>query len=118
MGHSMLNVVEQSKIVSPARPLPVTRAVLKLGRDVRDARRRRRISTAILAQRASISRTTLSKLEKGNIGVSIGIYASVLMCLGMMDRLADLADPRHDAMGVAVTDEQIPVRIRLPRRKD
>ena len=114
----MLNVMEQSKIESPARPLPVTRAVLKLGRDVRDSRRRRRISTAILAQRASISRTTLSKLEQGNTGVSIGIYASVLMCLGMMDRLADLADPRHDAMGNALAEEQLPVRIRLPRRKD
>ena len=41
----------------------------------RDARRRR-IPVAILAQLASISRTTLNKLEKGDPGVSLGSYAS------------------------------------------
>ena len=102
----------------PPPSLPVIRAVRKLGNDLRDARRRRRIPTAVLAQRASISRISLIRVEKGDTGVSMGIYASVLMCLGMMDRLADLADPRHDYMGIALTDEQIPVRIRLPRRKD
>jgi hypothetical protein len=46
-------------------PLPVRHALRKLGRDIRDARRRRRIPAAIAAQRASISRTTLVKIEKG-----------------------------------------------------
>ena len=57
-------------------PLPVRHALRKLGRDIRDARRRRRIPAAIAAQRASISRTTLVKIEKGDPGVAIGIYAS------------------------------------------
>ena len=46
-------------------PIPALRALRKLGRDVRDARRRRRIPVAVMAERASISRTTLSKVEKG-----------------------------------------------------
>jgi len=33
-------------------PIPVRRAVRKLGQDIRDARLRRRIATEILAQRA------------------------------------------------------------------
>jgi len=41
-------------------------------------RRRRRIPAAIAAQRASISRTTLVKIEKGEPGVAMGIYATVL----------------------------------------
>ena len=98
-------------------PLPVSRAVLKLGRDIRDARRRRRIPTQVLAARASISRVSLNHVERGDTGVSMGIYAAVLMCLGMVDRLADLADPRHDAVGMALAEEELPVRIRLPRRK-
>ena len=47
-------------------PAPVARALRKLGHDIRDARRRRRIPVAILAQRASISRMTLNKVEKGD----------------------------------------------------
>lgn len=94
-------------------PIPVARALRKLGRDVRDARRRRRIPVAILAQRASISRTTLNKVEKGDAGVAIGNYASVLFALGMVDRLTDLADPRNDAVGLRLEEEHLPQRIRL-----
>ena len=69
-------------------PIPVKNALRKLGRDIRDARRRRRIPAAIAAQRASISRTTLVKVEKGDPGVAIGIYATVLFVLGMTDHCA------------------------------
>jgi DNA-binding XRE family transcriptional regulator len=94
----------------------VTRALRKLGHDIRDARRRRRIPVAILAARASISRTTLNKVEKGAPGVSLGAYATVLFALGMADRLADLADLRHDTVGLEL-EEQLPERIRLSRRR-
>jgi len=98
-------------------PVPVARALRKLGHDIRDARRRRRIPVAILAQRASISRMTLNKVEKGQPGVSAGTYATVLFALGMVDRLADVADPRHDGVGLALEEEHLPERIRLSRRQ-
>lgn len=96
-----------------ALPIPVRRALRKLGTDVRDARRRRRIPTAIMAERAFISRMTLNKVEKGDLGVSLGIYATVLFVLGMTDRLADLADPRHDPVGLSLEAERLPKRIRI-----
>jgi len=98
-------------------PIPVRHALRKLGHDIRDARRRRRIPVAIMAQRASISRMTLNKVEKGEPGVSMGAYATVLFILGMAERLADLADPRHDAVGMALEEEHLPQRIRRARRK-
>jgi len=98
------------------KSIPVTRALRKLGHDIRDARRRRRIPAAILAERASISRTTLHKVEQGDAGVSLGTYATVLFVLGMIDRLADLADPQHDAVGMELEEEHLPKRVRLPRR--
>jgi DNA-binding XRE family transcriptional regulator len=98
-----------------AIPVPVARATRKLGHDIRDARRRRRIPVAIMAQRASISRTTLNKIEKGDPGVSLGSYTTVLFVLGMVDRLAELADPRFDAIGLQLEEEHLPERIRLPR---
>jgi DNA-binding XRE family transcriptional regulator len=102
---------------SSVLPIPVARAVRKLGHDIRNARRRRRIPVAIMAQRASISRTTLSKMEKGDSGVSLGSYATVLFVLGMVDRIADLADPKHDAVGLELAEEYLPQRIRLSLRR-
>ena len=100
---------------SIALPAPVKRALRKLGHDVRDARRRRRIPVAIAAARASISRTTLVKIEKGDPGVGIGIYATVLFVLGLIDRLAELADPKHDTVGLLLEEEHLPQRIRGAR---
>lgn len=97
-------------------PIAVARALRKLGHDIRDARRRRRIPVAILAERASISRMTLHQIEKGKAGVSAGAYATVLFGLGMIDRLADVADPRHDRVGLALEEERLPQRIRLKKR--
>lgn len=101
----------------PQVPIPVVRALRKLGSDIRDARRRRRIPVAVLSERASISRTTLNKVEKGDATVSVASYATVLFTLGMADRLADVADPRHDKVGRELEEEHLPERIRLPQRK-
>ncbi|MDC7789453.1 DNA-binding XRE family transcriptional regulator [Rhodoplanes tepidamans] len=98
---------------APALPLPVVRALRKLGEDIRDARRRRRIPTTTMAERASISRTTLAKVETGDPGVQLGIYATVLFVLGLNHRLAELADVRHDQTGLDLADERLPQRIRL-----
>ncbi len=96
-------------------PIPVVRALRKLGHDIRDARRRRRIPVSILAERASLSRMTLNKIEKGDAGVYIGNYATVLFSLGLIDRLADVADPTHDTLGRELEEEHLPERIRLAR---
>ena len=98
-----------------ALPLPVTRALAKVGADLRDARRRRRIPTATMAERALISRTTLNRVEKGDPGVSLGIYATVLFVLGLEGRVAELADVRHDAVGLDLEAEALPKRIRARR---
>ncbi len=97
-------------------PIPVRRVLGKLGQDIRDARLRRRIPTTVMAERASISRTTLNKVEKGDPGVAMGNYAQVLFVLGMAERLSHLADVRTDAVGLALEEERLPQRIRRPRQ--
>jgi DNA-binding XRE family transcriptional regulator len=98
-------------------PIPVKSALHTLGSDIRDARLRRRIPSAVMAQRAFISRTTLVKVEKGDPGVGIGTYAAVLFALGMLDRLRDLAGAKIDEIGLALEEERLPKRIDLsPRR--
>jgi DNA-binding XRE family transcriptional regulator len=97
-------------------PIPARRALRKLGQDIHDARRRRHLPADLLAERASISRTTLHKIESGEPGVSMRSYAAVLFSLGLIDRLADLADVRHDPTGLALDEERLPKRIRRERR--
>jgi DNA-binding XRE family transcriptional regulator len=102
---------------SVALPIPVKHALRKLGRDMRDARRRRRIPVAIVAQRASISRSTLVKIEKGDPSVALGLYATVLFVMGMIDRLSELADPKSDSVGLQLEEEHLPQRIRSVRTR-
>jgi len=100
---------------SQTLPLPVKRALRKLGVDIRAARRRRAIPTELMAERAFTSRGTLRKVELGDPSVSFGIYATVLFVLGMTERLSDLADPRQDSLGIELADEQLPQRIHKRR---
>jgi len=106
--------------LTPPLPLPVKRALAKLGEDIRSARLRRRITTTTMAERAFITRPTLRKVEHGDPGVSLGIYATIMFVLGMTPRLADLADSRTDEVGLQLDEERLPKRIRhrgIARRK-
>lgn len=103
---------------SPAQtalPGPVVRALRKLGSDISVARRVRAIPTTLMAERAFIARNTLARVEKGDPGVSLGVYASVLFVLGLTDRIAALADPAHDPTGRMLGEERLPKRIRTRR---
>jgi hypothetical protein len=100
-----------------ALPVPVKRALAKLGEDLSAARRRRRIPTTVMAERAFITRKTLGRVERGDPSVSLGIYASVMFVLGMVDRIAALVDSTTDRLGIQLEDEQLPQRIRSRSRR-
>ena len=99
-------------------PIPAMKALRKLGQDISDARRRRRISVQLMIERADISKNTLLKIEKGDPSVSMGRYASVLFVFGMTERLGDLVDSVHDLMGRRLEEENLPKRIHLPKSGD
>ncbi|GHT69099.1 transcriptional regulator [Spirochaetia bacterium] len=97
-------------------PIPVIGAVRKLGQDMGDARRRRRITMALMAERAGIAVNTLAKIEKGDPGASMAAYASVLFVLGLTEGLRDLADAARDSTGRMLEEENLPQRVRYPRK--
>ncbi len=96
-------------------PIPAKKALRKLGRNIGDARKRRRITMKLLAERAAISRVTLGKIEKGEATVSMGAYAAVLFTLGMVDQLQNLADANVDIVGRELEEENLPKRVRTPQ---
>jgi transcriptional regulator with XRE-family HTH domain len=95
----------------------VRKALLKLGGDIHDARRRRRVSMAIVADRAFTSRSTLQRVEAGDPAVGIGIYCAVLHALGLLEGISLLADPSVDKIGQALAAESLPKRIRVRSNK-
>ena len=95
-----------------ALPTLLQRALRKLGQDLSATRRRRRLTMALAAERAMISRATLMRVERGDPHVSMGIYATVLFIYGLGERIGDLADIGSDEIGRALELEQLPKRVR------
>jgi len=97
-------------------PFPVSSGLRKLGRDLAVARRKRAISTADMAARLFVSRDTLWRLERGDPSVSLGTLATAAFVLGLHDRIANLAAPASDALGVSLDEQRLPQRIRRPNK--
>jgi transcriptional regulator with XRE-family HTH domain len=99
-------------------PIPVKKALKKLGEDIKEARIRRRISMQLMSERAGISRPTLKKVEEGDETTSMGIYAKVIFILGLEDNLANVADIRNDKVGMMLASKALPKQARLKKMKE
>jgi hypothetical protein len=64
------------------------------------------------ADRALISRSTLYRVERGDPGVGLGVYAAVLLGYGMLERLEGMVEARWDRAGLALEASRLPQRIR------
>ena len=84
----------------------------KLGRELALARRKRGISTQDMAARLFVSRDTLWRLERGDPTVASGTLATATFVLQLHDRLANLAAPGSDALGLSLDEDRLPKRIR------
>jgi DNA-binding XRE family transcriptional regulator len=96
--------------------IPVKRALRKLGKDIKEARIRRNITIAMMAERANVTAITVAKTEKGDPSASFGTYATVIFILGMIDKLQNLLDLSGDVIGRQLAEEQLPKRVCLPKR--
>ncbi|MDR1365664.1 MAG: helix-turn-helix transcriptional regulator [Holosporales bacterium] len=95
--------------------IPVKRALRKLSKDIKEARIRRNITIAMVAERAGVTAITVAKIEQGDPSVSFGTYATVIFILGMIDKLQNLLDLSGDIIGRQLAEEQLPKRVRLPK---
>lgn len=97
-------------------PLPVSRAVTKLGEDINRARRRRRMTQQSLAERIGASLTTIKRMESGDPRIPLHFVARTLHVFGEIDRLRQLLDSTEDEIGLSLMDDQLPKRIRTSRK--
>ena len=85
--------------ISEAPPAAVEEALIRLGRNIRTARLRRRLTREDLAGRIGVSRQVLAQIEKGKPTTAVAAYLGALWALGLLKQLRDVADPDRDAEG-------------------
>jgi transcriptional regulator with XRE-family HTH domain len=95
-------------------PPQATVALHELGQNLALARLRRRESLRSWAARVGVSVRTLQRLEAGDPGVGMGVYAAALWLMGRAEALGALADPALDR-GALELDVRA-ARERLARR--
>lgn len=81
------------------------KALNVLGENIKLARKRRKLTQALISDRTGISRTTLRKIENGDATVSIGHYLSVLAVLGLADDFSKVA--LDDELGRKIQDAKL-----------
>jgi transcriptional regulator with XRE-family HTH domain len=96
-------------------PMPARRALHKLGRDLALARRKRGIGTRDMAARLFVSRDTLWRLERGDPTVALGTLVTAAFIFQLHDRLANLAAPASDELGLSLDERRLPQRIHPPK---
>jgi transcriptional regulator with XRE-family HTH domain len=96
-------------------PLPVDRALRRLGQNIALARLRRNLSQAALAERIGSSVNTVRRMEAGHPGTALQHFARTLQVFGELEGLEQLLDTAQDTIGLALMDEKMPRRARLPK---
>jgi transcriptional regulator with XRE-family HTH domain len=91
------------------------RLLSQLGERLKLARLRRKLSNAVVAQRAGISRTSLYKVEAGDPGATLGTYLRVLAVLGLEADINALA--ADDKVGRKLQDLALTPIPSLQRRR-
>jgi transcriptional regulator with XRE-family HTH domain len=95
--------------ISKSPPAAVEEMLKRLGRNIRTARLRRRLSMEELAERIGISRYVLADVENGKPTTAVVAYLGALWALGLHKNINELADPDRDEEG------KILERARSPR---
>ena len=96
------------------RPLPVRsqQAARELGGHLRTWRKLLGLTIEQVAERAGLSRNTVSRLERGDTAVGLDVLLNVARSLGQLDRLVLALDPYETDQGRARADEVLPQRVR------
>lgn len=94
-----------------AMPHPVARALRKLGHDLSVARRTRRWTQQHLALRMDTS-VSIRRMEDGNPGTALHTFLRALHVFGRLEDMVKVMALDHDTLGLELTQQQLPQRVR------
>ncbi len=87
------------------------RILSQIGENIKLARKRRKLTTTEVSERAGIHRSTLYKIENGDESVALGAYFNVLKVYGLEKDFLLLA--ANDELGRKLTE----IELLKPKRK-
>jgi transcriptional regulator with XRE-family HTH domain len=102
--------------LAQSRPAQVIQALTELGENLALARVRRRASQRDWALRIGVSVPTLIRMERGDAGVGVGVYATALWLMGRAQALGEVAAPVVD-LGALEADVRAAKRSRAVRQR-
>ena len=86
-------------------PRALAQQLQLMGEQIMLARKRRHLSMQDIADRATVTRLTVSKVEHGDPTVAMGIYARVLFALNLEKDISLLA--ANDPLGRLLQDAEL-----------
>lgn len=98
---SSKNLRGKSPVLLPARE----RILKQMGENISLARKRRKLTMEMVAQRADTTRLTVSNIEKGSPSVAIGHYINVLAVLNQENDFLKVA--AEDELGRKLADIEL-----------
>ena len=98
-------------------PVEIEQFLSQIGDRIKVVRKRRMITKKKKEKKMFVTRKTLSRLEKGDPGVSLAVFASALWVLGLEKNLLEIAVPEKDKTGIFLEQQRLPERIRKQKNK-
>ena len=102
--------MERARAFSPR----TVEAMRLLGRRIRLARMRRRMTVKELAERVGVTHTTIRRIERGSLSVAVGVVFEAASVLGVALFDEDPARVGLEARQVASDLALLPKRVRKP----
>lgn len=99
------NTVMSKNTFGKMMPKALSQILELMGEQIMLARKRRHLSMQDIADRATVTRLTISRVEHGDPTVSMGIYARVLYALNLEKDITLLA--ADDALGRQLQDAEL-----------
>lgn len=96
-------------------PAAVVDAARTIGKRVRLARVRRRLTLRQLAAKAGVAYDTARAVETGNLMTGLGAYLALIWALGLERELATFLDPDRDLEGKQLELTRVPQRAHAPK---
>lgn len=90
-------------------------AAKKIGENISTWRRLYGLTSQQLADKAAVSRATISRLENGDPTVSLETFLNVCRAFSCLDAVVEAADPYETEYGRIRADQALPQRVRSSR---
>ena len=98
----LLSIMVAKNNLFRAQPYPVEQALRRLGKDLRTARLRRRLTIEKVCAKIGTGPRAVRDAEKGKASTGIAIYLTLLWTYDLLAQLDEVANPLKDKQGMTL----------------